>query len=156
MPTIRNPRRGNATVISKLDAPEKRDRDKEKNRQIKERMEAEMENAQKMEEQRLKRYQKKKERDELRKREEAERKRIKDKAKQTQRSSEASEVSPEIEQVNRPDPKETTAILSRLNQGQAETDGVVAIARTSSEVVGEIRSPEKRSNMSGREQHQQN
>ena len=89
---------------------------------MKERLEEEMKNAQKMEEQRLKRCQKKKEWDDQRKKEEAEQKRLEEENLRVSTDQALAAVSPEGTPEDRPYLMETTAILSELNQGQTEPD----------------------------------
>ncbi len=102
MPTTRNPRRGNATVIFKLAA--------ERARQQKERQAAEMELQQQMNAEKEKRQAEKKKRDEERKQEEELRKKMEDERRKQEESalkdkireaSESTTVSPE-EFIRRP------------------------------------------------------
>ncbi len=96
MPTARNPRRGDATVISKLDT--------ERARQQKERQAAEMELQRQMNAEKKKRQAEKKKRDEERKQEEELRKKMEDERQKQEEStlkdkirgaSESTTVSPE-------------------------------------------------------------
>jgi len=137
-----------ATTRSNRDK-EKKEREKEKKRQMKERMEEEMKSAQIMEEQRLKRCQTKKERDDQRKREEAERKRLEDEVLREPAAPVSTAVSPEGDATSRPDPMETTAILSQLNQGQVEAESNEDDKAASKEAEGNLRSPTKKKQNTG-------